>query len=293
MSSPRPIIPGKTYMVTRRCTQREYLLKPSPSLEQLILYCLAISTRRSGVVVHALTVMSNHYHLIATDPSGRLPEMCHWLHEFIAKAVNARLGRWENFWSSEPPSYVQLVGPDDVLAKTVYALANPVVAGLVSHGEQWPGIRIFSPGLRRIARPAGFFRENGPTPEVATLTIVAPPIGLSSHQAYRRVLETVAEEEARVRESFRAQGRTFLGARRVLAQRHDESPHSHEPRRTLSPTIACRNKWLRIETLQRCKQFVIAYRDALKRWARAARDVVFPAGTYALARRYGVLVAPS
>ena len=66
MSSPRPIIPGATYMVTRRTTQRLFLLAPSPWLEQLFLYCLAVATEHTGVVVHALTVMSNHYHLIAT-----------------------------------------------------------------------------------------------------------------------------------------------------------------------------------------------------------------------------------
>ena len=280
-------------MVTRRTTQRQFLLAPSAWLEQLFLYCLAVATANTGVAVHSLTVMSNHYHLIVTDPLGRLPEMCNWLHEFVAKAANARLGRWENFWSSDPPSYVRLMGPDDVLAKTVYALANPVAAGLVSHGEQWPGIRLFTPGRRRIVRPEGFFRESGPTPKVATLNITAPPLGMSSHQAYRTVLEALAAEEARVRESFRANGRQFLGARRVLAQRPDESPRSLEPRRKLSPTIACRNKWLRIETLQRCKEFVVAYRDALRRWVLRAKDVVFPPGTYAMTRRFGVLVAPS
>lgn len=293
MSKPRPIIPGATYMVSRRVTQRQYLLVPSAWLEQLFLYCLAFATQKTGVIVHAVTVMSNHYHLIVTDPLGRLPEMCHWLHAFVARAINAHYGRWENVWSSDPPSYVRLMGPEDVLAKTVYALANPVAAGLVSRGEEWPGIRLFSPGRRQIERPEGFFRAKGPMPKVATLNIVAAPLGMSSHQAYRTVLDEVAAVEAGIRAAFRAEGRSFLGAPRARAQRPDDSPRAVAPKRELSPTIACRDKWRRIEALQRRREFLVAYREAMRRWVLRLKDVVFPAGTYAMARRFRVPVAPS
>ena len=43
--------------------------------------------------VHAVCVMSNHYHIVATDVHGNLPEFMHWLNEYTAKCVNAHLGR--------------------------------------------------------------------------------------------------------------------------------------------------------------------------------------------------------
>lgn len=83
----------------------------------------------------------------------------------------------------------------------------------------------------------------------------------------------------------------YRGSRQaVCAQRVTDRPHTREPRRKLSPRIAGRNKWARIEALQRCKQFVAEHRDAWRRWCSGARDVVFPAGTYLPARRFQVAV---
>jgi hypothetical protein len=56
-----------------------------------------------------------------------------------ARALNAKLGRWENFWSAEPACAPRLVQRGDVLDKSVYALANPVVDHLVQHALAWPG----------------------------------------------------------------------------------------------------------------------------------------------------------
>jgi hypothetical protein len=35
MTAPREIIPGTTYLVTRRCTQRQFLLRPSRGTNQV------------------------------------------------------------------------------------------------------------------------------------------------------------------------------------------------------------------------------------------------------------------
>ncbi len=278
-------------MVTRRVAQRQFLLVPCDWLEQLFLFCLAVAANRTGIVVHSLVVMSNHYHLIASDPEGRLPEAIAWLNEFVARAVNARLGRWESLWSSEPPSYVRLLTPADIIAKIVYAMANPVAAGLVSHGSMWPGIRIFKPTVRRIRRPDWFFRDGGPLPDVAELRIVAPSLGMPEHQAIKQLKEAIAVEEANLREKLSAEGKTFQGPHKVRAQRRDAASTSWEPRRELSPRIASQDKWRRIEALQRSKQFLVEYREALTRWRLGAHDVVFPHGTYQLARRFSVRVA--
>ena len=61
MSVPRQILPNATYMVTRRCTQRQFLLLPTPIAKLVFGYCLALAQRYTGVLVHAATVVSNHY----------------------------------------------------------------------------------------------------------------------------------------------------------------------------------------------------------------------------------------
>ena len=107
---------------------------------------MGIAAKKTGIEVHAIVVLSNHYHIILTDPYARLPEFMDHLHKLVAKCVNASLGRWENLWSSEKPSAVVLENDNDVLEKLVYTACNPVAAGLVAKATQWPGLIAFLPG---------------------------------------------------------------------------------------------------------------------------------------------------
>jgi len=103
-------------MLTRRCTQRQFLLRPSKKINNILLYCLAVAAERYGMHVHAFFFASNHWHGIASDPHGNRPEFCRWFHEFTSKAINAHLGRRENLWSNEQTSVVDLVPGEPFIA---------------------------------------------------------------------------------------------------------------------------------------------------------------------------------
>ena len=102
MARPRPIVASKTYMITRRCYQRTFRLRPSDETNQIFLYSLAWAAAKTGVQIHAACVMSNHHHIVLTDVCGMLPDFLRELHRTVAKAVNATQGEWENLWSAEP-----------------------------------------------------------------------------------------------------------------------------------------------------------------------------------------------
>jgi hypothetical protein len=89
------------------------------------------------------------------------------------------------------------------------------------------------------------------------------------------------------------EGRSVLGVRGVLAQKPSARPAPGEPRRTLKPRVACRNKWRRIEVLLRVREFPRAHRRALEAWKAGIRDVLFPAGTWAMRVFYGARCAPA
>ena len=55
-------------MVTRRCTQRTFLLRPDEVTNQVFLYCLAYAAQKTGVQVLYAMVMSNHHHAIVHPP---------------------------------------------------------------------------------------------------------------------------------------------------------------------------------------------------------------------------------
>ena len=65
MTCPRRIVPGTTYLLTRRCSH--FMLVPRGIVPELFGHCLALAAERHGVLVHAVTVMSNHYQAVVTD----------------------------------------------------------------------------------------------------------------------------------------------------------------------------------------------------------------------------------
>ncbi len=99
MSAPRQILPSTFYMLTRRCTQRQFLLRPDDATNNAFLYCLAHAAQRCGIEVILPVVMSNHHHTIVFDRRGTIVEFTEHLHKLVAKSQNALRGRWENFWS--------------------------------------------------------------------------------------------------------------------------------------------------------------------------------------------------
>lgn len=290
-TAPRRILPGSTYLVTRRCSERRFFLRPCEVTNAIFLYLLAVAARRYGILVHAWCVLSNHYHLVVTDPGARLPDFHRYLDGLVARAVNCSLGRWESFWDPDSYSAVRLETPEAILEKIVYTLANPVAAGLVAHGKEWPGLWS-DPALTgtviEVKRPEIFFRKKGSMPASATLKLTPPPAFARDAGYVERVRARLGEAEATAAAELRKARRFFLGAKAVLKQKPFSRPAPGEPRRELNPRVACPAKWKRIEALQRLTEFGRAYRDALAAWRAGARDVVFPAGTWLMRVLHGV-----
>lgn len=59
MATPRRVLPGSTYFVTRRCFDRRHFLRPSTVVRKILLYALAVAARRFGVEIHSYAFMSS------------------------------------------------------------------------------------------------------------------------------------------------------------------------------------------------------------------------------------------
>jgi REP element-mobilizing transposase RayT len=287
MTMPRQVLPDSTSMVTRRCAQRQLLLRPSALVNQIVLYCVAVAAEKYGVLLHALCVMSSHYHLILTDPRGLLPEFELWVNEFVAKAVNASLGRRESLWA--PGSYHagHLETPTDVLGAMTYTITNPVKAGLVTRSDLWPGLCTLPSDIGRpirVKRPNVLFRKDGPMPEEVEVTFVPPPAysHLPLAEFVELLRESVEAKEESLRAKAREEGRSFLGRRAVLAQDPFDFPRTREKRRRPRPRR-------RVELL---KAFLKDYREAYERFRAGFRQVIFPPGTYWMQHYAGARCAP-
>ena len=294
MTWPRRVVAGTTYLLTRRCTERRYLLVPRGVSPKLVGYCIALAAARHGILVHAVMVMSNHWHALLTDPHGRVTEFARDVHSLIARALNAHYGRWESFWSSQRQSLVEVSGAQDVLEKLVYTTTNPVEAGLVERPRDWPGMRTLPAHVldapRRFSRPkTRFFRRSG-LPEAVELSLTVPPqlTGLGPREYVNLYEARVRERVDSLRARLASEGRRVLGVHALKRQRKDGRPKTSAPRRKLDPTIASRDPARRVALLKELRVFRDAYREARGRWLQGDASVLFPRGTLLMSALPGV-----
>jgi REP element-mobilizing transposase RayT len=293
VAHPRRILPGETYLITRRCYQRTFRLRPCAETNRIFLYCLAFAAHRTGVVLHAACVMSNHHHLVVTDPRGVLPDFLRELHRLTAKATNASQGQWESLWAAEPCNVVRLTTDEDVDDKIAYVVANPVAAGLVKQPEQWPGVLGWGEKTQRVTRPGSYFKEEGTCPDALTLSFERPrqlggqPVAMREwrEQVGRRIALKVAEAHRKVSEA----GRQFLGRAAVLAASFAQRGQTYESRFGVIPTFAAKAWSVRVELAKTERFFRKAYREALELWREGVRHALFPIGTWWMVAVHGAL----
>lgn len=297
MSFARPVIPKRAYLVTRRCTQRQFLLRPDDETNNAFVYCLGYAAKRTGVEIVAFVANSNHYHAVVIDVEGRIPHFLESFHKLLAKHQNALRGRWENMWSSEQTSLVELVDDQDILDKTVYTLCNPVKDHSVERMHEWPGALSDTATLEgktlTAQRPTRFFRKEGKMPEQIELSCVRPP-GLRDIpvEEYRsRLTDAINKVEADARCERLATGRRVAGRQNILDREPTDRPRSHEPRRELNPRVAAKDVWTRVEALVRQKAFRGAYATSRESWLRDKR-ALFPPGTWWLQKFAGAVCEP-
>jgi hypothetical protein len=281
-------------MFTRRCSERRFLLRPDAETNNTFWYCLGWAAQKHGMVLHAAVALSNHHHVVATDPSGVYPNFLRDFHGLLARSMNALRGRWEYFWDANQASAVLLEDDTAQLEKLVYVLANPT--DLVGRAALWPGatsMHALAEGAPIVATiPKHFFRDDdagGAMPETVTISFQAPPAlaQLAREEYVRLVSGRLEQEESSRAERRRELGIGVLGPGRIRAQHWNDRPKDAEPRRELSPTVACRDKWLRMERLNQNRSFQDAYRRAFEAFRRGLA-ALFPIGTWAMRFRASI-----
>jgi putative transposase len=289
VTAPRRVLPARTYLLTRRCLERRFYLRPDPKVTQIFEYLLAVACTRYGIQLHAYVMMSNHYHLVVTDRLANLPPFQQYLNSLLARAINQYRSHWGQFWDRESYNAVELLEHDAVLTKLAYTELNPVRAGLVGRATAWSGptsSTLRFGHTRRIQRPEGFFSPS--MPEEAILELLEPAdIDRQDAQASR---DHALADGCRTSRSTQPRP---LGMRRVLRRDWKDSPSTPEPRRQLRPRFASRCPELRIRALVEYRRWLDAYRAALQRFRDGERQVPFPAGSFWMCVRLGCPPAPS
>lgn len=270
-------------------------------MNELYLYLLAVISHRHGILVHGVTLMSTHEHLVLTDVRGCLPRFLAELHRTVALCVKV-LRKWEGeVWDGGKTSVVELRTKEAIIEKLAYIAANPVAAGLVRRAREWRGITTLPKDVGQARwtahRPAFYLDEANPSwPKTATLTLAPLQLPRTTEIQARTAVEAELNRlEAKAQVEVRAKGWIPMGARQLQRISPFKRAKSWEPLRTLNPTFAVgrgqgRAFFAAIELL---RKFRIAYREALDSWRRGLRNIVFPRATWLMRTLHGVVVAPA
>ncbi|HEU0034040.1 MAG TPA: hypothetical protein VFQ53_25610 [Kofleriaceae bacterium] len=294
MTQPREVIAGRFYLVTRRCSRGQFLMRPDPTTNRIWEYCLGEAVRAYGITVVGDCVMSNHYHTVIFDRHGNYPEFLAYLHGLFARCMNAWRGRRDHFWDARQTSVVMLADEGALIRELVYTFTNPVTALLVDEIGSWPGVnglaRLMSGRERRVKRPRKFFRRGREEalPEETVLRREVPADAIPDRERFLARLQRAVDRRLGELAAYRARaGLRCLGRRAVREtswrQAEEEKPHTKRDRNGISPRVATRDVERRKEALRRMGAFRRRYADALVAWFDG-EECVFPEGTYWLAR---------
>jgi hypothetical protein len=57
-------------MITRRCSERRFFMRPDRETNNAFIYCLALAARKASVSIVCVGTTSNHWHGIVVDKLG-------------------------------------------------------------------------------------------------------------------------------------------------------------------------------------------------------------------------------
>lgn len=303
MTRRRIIEPGKIWALSRRTTQRYFLLNPDRArqLERCYWYCLGLAANRFGVVVHAGCLMSTHSHEVVTDVQGQLPRFLQEFHRLLALTTKALRGWAGEVFDKRSTAQHELLTPDAILESLAYLIANPVEAMAVRYAKDWPGAHTLprDVGTRvvRAERPHYYFDPDNDTwPNVVELRLEMPTtleLDYGTALAQARIAERVKQREYRAWQESRRTGIVFIGARRVLNQAPTKRARTYEVFGSLNPQFATAgHRAAATEALRRIRAFNAQYDKALAAWTSGKRTVCFPIGTWWMRVCHGARCGP-
>ena len=122
--------PGACYHVINRGNYRAHIFQTAGA-RQAFEACLFEACQKSGWVLHAYVLMSNHYHLALETPEGNLVAGMQWLQATYANRFNKLRGERGHLFQGRYKSL--LVEPGSALGQVCHYLhLNPVRAGVTT-----------------------------------------------------------------------------------------------------------------------------------------------------------------
>jgi putative transposase len=292
----KPVSRNKMIMISRRTSEGRFFIKPGKKNNQILEFCLAAAAQKHNLKVHGYNFMPNHYHLLLTDVEGNYPRFLADMNRNIAKCFNVSLERFDSLWDNSRPSVVRI--PEHVVvakAKLKYIFMNPVKARLSERAKKYPGANSLPADLagrsKIIKRPKVYFKSESKLPKKVRLKIEMPEVFLKftdKKSMIKLLKEELREAEDKMIAKFGKKG--FMGKRKLLNTDPESKPKKDIEHFKLNPQIAGIIRELIASEKSKLTDFHTIYENSFRRWQNGERDVLFPEGTYEMARLHKVQV---
>lgn len=127
---------GALYHVTSRGNEKREIYYDIADRRRMM-HLFDVGHKRYGVIIHAFTFMSNHYHHLPETPHGNLSRMMHDVNCSYTVYFNRKYDRAGHLFQGRYRAI--LVQKEEYLLELVrYISLNPVRAGLVEEPEDYP-----------------------------------------------------------------------------------------------------------------------------------------------------------
>ena len=289
--------PGQLYLVTSRCHQARFFLRPDRELNEAVLEWLARAQLRfPRLRILAICVLSNHLHLVVRDEQGELAAWASYFLGHLARAVNRIRRRsgtcFERRYSAEP-----ILDDEALIDRLVYVVVNPVKAGLCKRARDWPGVVLVAAEAKpqeipvtwldrdqvrfeRVrARLSGQLAPKHDAFRVQGSLLIGPFAPTpSSKRDGEGVTAAIEARERELAQQRRRTGRKTLTRKQVLAQSWQAAPR--RPQRSPRPLCHASDAALRKRFREGFREFVSLFREASARLRRGEPNASFPAWCY-------------
>lgn len=283
-----------TVEITQRTAEGRFLFRPSERLNAIIAGCLSRAQKITDASVHAVAVMSNHFHILATFETVEQMSkfMCH-LKTNLSKEIR-RFHGWKGPVFEGRYQHVPLSSEAEIQVQRLrYILQQGAKEGLVLSPRDWPGVhcaKVLDHGepIRGVwVNRTEYYQAKQKNREVLEAQFTnTEELHLTPLPCWAEIPVDVLHEwisdiiegiELETKKMHRRQGTAPSGAQAICSR--DPSDCANQLTRTAKPKFHATRAGLR-PLLEGLREFTLAYRAAAERLAAGHRNVHFPENCY-------------
>ena len=278
--------PEAIHLLTNRTEQAELLMIPTPEAVDIIGGVIGRYQKLHRVEIYELKILSNHYHMLASQPDGEIWKFMTDVNREIAKRINKLNNREGRFWGGRYKDQVVLEESDQLKAYA-YIKTNATHHSLVEKPEDWPGLSSYNcqgKGFPFLNNSAYFFaklRDKNTLKEDFTsyynIEISELPCLKKFSANECKTLKSTQVRE-RLEEIYEKNQKGFLGVERLLSQAFGAKPKNVKKS---SKGAFYSGSALAIRAARELyKELCSAYKEASERFRLGELEVEFPDFTF-------------